>query len=198
MLFRFGTKSQLIFDWQQIPRSEPVTLHYRRTLRWYGQRTLRPSKVELSIEEHFGYAAGDPTPLLIAKLRLPDVSHLVASNVQNPPAIRPNQPHSTGSSTSGHNSAGPADTVATSTSDVLHAGGSVPTTSSKPQELLATSVLCVCTEASQDSAIRACTQDFIFYFTKSSSWQKPRPAEKGRFSFPLLNFQLGFRSTLRF
>ena len=77
MLLRFGTKSQLIFDWQQIPRSEPVTLHYRRTLRWYGQRTLRPSKVELCIEEHFGYAAGDPTPLLTAKLRLPDVFHLV-------------------------------------------------------------------------------------------------------------------------
>ena len=66
--FQAWTKSQLTFDWQQILHSEPVTLHYRRTLRWYGQRTLRPSKVELSIEEHFGYAAGDPTPLLIAKL----------------------------------------------------------------------------------------------------------------------------------
>ena len=91
-----------------------MTLHYRRTLRWYGQRTLRPSKVELSIEEHFGYAAGDPTPLLIAKLRLPDVFHLVASNVQNPPAIRPNRAHSIGSSSSGHNSAAPAGAMATS------------------------------------------------------------------------------------
>ena len=120
--FRFGTKSQLIFDWQQILHSEPVTLHYRRTLRWYGQRTLRPSKVELSIEEHFGYAAGDPTPLLIAKLRLPDVSHLVASNVQNPPAIRPNRLYSIGSSSSGHNSAASADAVATSKSNVQTAG----------------------------------------------------------------------------
>ena len=96
-----------------------MTLHYRRTLRWYGQRTLRPSKVELSIEEHFGYAAGDPTPLLIAKLRVPDVSHLVASNVQNPPAIRPNLFYNIGSYSSGHNPAASAETVATRESNVL-------------------------------------------------------------------------------
>ena len=80
--FQIWTKSQLIFDWQQILHSEPLALHYRRTLRRYEQRTLGPSKVELSIEEHFGYAAGDPTPRLKAKLRLPHTFQLVSTNIQ--------------------------------------------------------------------------------------------------------------------